>query len=151
MQSLALPLLATLTATMAAPPEQVHLSYTGKPAELSVDFVVGKPGPASIAVTQPNGAVTTVNSTSFFFNQIGYMHQALLSFPGIAPGATASYQITANGESTEVFKVTPELSSPERFAVFADFGLVNDVCMKDITEFAKNGEFDSVAHAGDWA
>ena len=150
MQSLALPLLATLTATMAAPPEQVHLSYTGKPAELSVDFV-STVATASIAVTQPNGAVTTVNSTSFYFNQIGYMHQALLSFPGIAPGASATYKITSAGESTDVFTVTPELSYPERFAIFADFGLVSDICMKDITEFAKNGEFDSVAHAGDFA
>ena len=133
-----------------AAPEQVHVSYTGKPSELALDFVSSSNEQAYVTVTS-RGVNTRVNTSSFHFPQIGYMNQALLSFPGIERGESASYTITADGASSESFSVTPELSHPERFAIFGDFGLVNDVCMEDLTAQAKAGVYDSVLHVGDCA
>ena len=41
--------------------------------------------------------------------------------------------------------------SHRRYAVWGDFGLVNDESMTDIVRAAKADEFDAVLHVGDWA
>ena len=92
------------------------LSYTGKASELSVDFVATS-AIGYVTVEHPQGTFTQVNSTSFHFAQIGWLHQALLQFPGIAPGQTASYTVTSAGETTPGFTVTPDLSRPEKHVV----------------------------------
>jgi len=69
----------------------------------------------------------------------------------VQPGQAAYYKLAAGGDTSPVFEVTPEVARPEVFAVFGDFGLSNDVCMTDITESAKRGDFDAVLHVGDWA
>lgn len=116
---------------------------------------MSKSAQAHVTVEHPPGRFTQVNSSSFEFPQIGWCHQALLTFPGIAPGAQASYSVTSAGETSAKFAVVPDVRAEgeggEKFAVFADFGLVNDVTMKDLTASAAAGDFDSVIFAGDHA
>ena len=97
-------------------PLRADLSYPGKASELSIDFVATS-AIGSVTVEHPQGTFTQVNSTSFHFAQIGYMHQALLQFPGIAPGQTASYTVTSAGETTPAFTVVPDVSGPEKHVV----------------------------------
>ena len=88
------------------------------------------------------------NTTSFYYDTIGQMHQGTLVFAGAAAGTACSYRaVTAAGASSS-FSVTPIVSHPERFAIFGDFGLVNDVVMTDLTQQAAAGTFDSVLHVG---
>ena len=97
-------------------PLRADLSYTGKASELSVDFVATS-AIGYVTVEHPQGTFVQVNSTSFHFAQIGWMHQALLQFPGIAPGQAASYTVTSAGETTPAFTVVPDVSGPEKHAV----------------------------------
>lgn len=54
----------------------------------------------------------------------------------VTVGQKAYYQVSAAGESSAVFEVTPVVGAVERFAVFGDFGLKNDVCMNDLIQEA---------------
>ena len=56
-----------------------------------------------------------------------------------------------NAITTAVEKLTPPSNTHTHTPPCACSGLVNDACMKDITEQAAAGAFDSVVHAGDWA
>jgi len=135
----------------AAVPEQIHIAYTGVVGQLSVDFVSSGSGSGSIAWGTTKGSLTSTNTTtSFSYPTIGYLHQGLMTFD-VTVGQKAYYQVSAAGESSAVFEVTPVVGAVERFAVFGDFGLKNDVCMNDLIQEAAAGSFDSVLHAGDWA
>ena len=92
------------------------------------------------------GAVSPITlSTS-----VGYMHQAVLDFSSLAVGATALYRVATKSGASTTFKITPRVAAP-KFAVFGDFGLVNDESMNDIIARAHNDEFQSVLHVGDFA
>jgi hypothetical protein len=60
----------------------------------------------------------------------------------VTPGQKAYYQVTANGESSDVFEVTPVVDGVEKFAVFGDFGLANDICMTDLISEANAGSYE---------
>lgn len=146
---------ALSTAALAAGPEQVHLSYTGKLGELSVDFVCAAGGAGSVFFTvDGNRTWTQANATFFTYPSIGDMQQALIS-PATtpAPGASLSYYCAcADGSKSDVFDVTPV---PARYpsevhVVFGDFGLLNDVSMAPLITDSANGVYDSVLHVGDW-
>jgi hypothetical protein len=127
-------------------------AYTPTPAVLSVDFVSTSASPAQAWTSLDNKTwAAPVAATTFHAPTIGYMSQAVLNFAGVQPGQAAYYKLAAGGDTSPVFEVTPEVARPEVFAVFGDFGLSNDVCMTDITESAKRGDFDAVLHVGDWA
>ena len=66
------------------------------------------------------GKTIRANTTSFEFPQIGWMHQGLMQFPGLAPGSTATYKAVSGGQVSATFTVTPDIQGPEKFAVFAD-------------------------------
>jgi len=135
-----------VAAVRAGAPEQIHVAYTGIAGQLSLDFVS----------TYPTASVSfgskSVNTTSFNYPEIGYVHQALLDYTGIAPGTAASYAITTANGTTSPFAVTPIVpAGSERFAVLGDFGTVNDECLNDLVKQAAAGAFDSVLHVGDFA
>jgi acid phosphatase type 7 len=69
----------------------------------------------------------------------------------VTEGQKAYYQVTANGEQSAVFEVTPVVGPTEKFAVFGDFGFANDICMNDLIQEAAAGTYNSVLHVGDWA
>ncbi len=125
-------------------------SYTGVAGELAVDFVADvATGYAAIA-SSVAGPFTTIKTSSFEFQTIGYMHQAKLPFNITTPGTAGFYKVgTASGEST-VYSVfpTPERADNEVFAVFGDFGLANDECISSLVAEAAKGTFDSVLHVG---
>ena len=141
---------------LAAGPEQIHLSYTGKLGELSVDFVCAAGGAGSVGFSV-DGTKTwaQANATFLTYASIGDLQQALISPEWTpAPGAALSYYCAcADGSKSGVFDVTPVPARypSEVFVVFGDFGLVNDVSMASLISDATNGAYDSVLHVGDWA
>ena len=136
-----------------APPsafEQVHVAYTGVPAVWSVDFVGGSGAIQVFTSIDAGNTWRAAPATSFAHPTIGYLSQAELDFRGVAPGARARYALGARNGT--VFEVTPIVAArPEVFAVYADFGTANDVCMPALIAGAASGEFDAALHAGDWA
>jgi hypothetical protein len=144
--------LAGVAVTQAAVPEQIHIAFTQKDGQLSVDFVgTGKDGLTSVGTTSDPSTFTNTTTTSFNVATIGYMHQGILSYPGVAPGATVYYRVCSAGDCSAVFPIVPIQSRPEVFAVFGDFGLTNDQSMADLTAEAAKGTFDAVLHVGDFA
>lgn len=108
---------ATLLAATQAAIEQVHITYTGVPAKLAVDFVASNAGPAAAYTSIDGGKTWKENpATTFNYPTIGYMSQAELDFTGVAPGAEAQYFLEAAGENTTAYTVTPVVAGPEKFA-----------------------------------
>jgi len=141
--------LSSLT-LVSAKIEQIHLSYTGVPGELAVDFVASAGGGAAAYTSVDKIAWKSVAATQFHAPTIGYMSQALLDYKGIQAGSPAYYYVTGGSENSSIFEVTPVVARPEVFAVYGDFGLANDICMDDLIAEAAKGSFDSVLHVGDW-
>ena len=148
-------LAALSTAALAAGPEQIHLSYTGKLGELAVDFVCAAGGAGSVGFSIDNKTWVQANATFFNYATIGDMQQALIAPAWTpVPGAALSYYCAcADGSKSVVFHVTPV---PARFpsevhVVFGDFGLLNDVSMAPLIADAANGVYDTVLHVGDCA
>jgi hypothetical protein len=141
--------LSSLAAAAAAPPQQIHISYTGKPAELAVDFVATEAS-GFCEFSVDNSTFTRVASTSFSYLTIGNLHQGLMSFP---PSTTKGYyRVGTSSGVSQTFEVSPV---PARFpsevhAIFGDFGAANDASMSYLIEDAQKGTFDSVLHVGDW-
>ncbi len=144
---------ALFTAALAAGPEQIHLSYTGKLGQLSVDFVCpAGAGAGSIffSIDGKNKTWSQANATFFTYPSIGDLQQALISPAwSPAPGAPLSYYCAcADGSASGIFTVTPV---PARYpsevhVVFGDFGLLNDVSMAQLITDAAKGAYDSVLH-----
>lgn len=138
----------------AAAPEQIHIAYTGVQGQVSVDFV--SQDSATGSVSYGYGPMTqSIPTSSFFYTSVGNMHQAVLTFKGIKAGAQAWYVVSAGGASSQNFTFTPiparNVNGQDVFAVFGDFGLVNDVVMNALVADAQAGLFDAVLHVGDWA
>jgi len=94
------------------------------------------------------------NSTtsSFAFNEVGVLHQGLMAFAAAPAGASGFYRVCSGGECSTVNHVVPNVAAgQERFAVFGDFGIINDESMTDLIAQAAKGSYDSVLHVGDWA
>lgn len=141
--------------SLPAPPVgQVHVAYTGVPGQLSVDFVCQLSGPA-YAYTSTDGATwSSAAASTFLFRSVGYMAQALLQWGTVTAGQKVHYMVGCPGANSSVWTVTPILdtsSKAETFVVYGDFGAANDVCMASLIADARNGDFDTVLHVGDWA
>lgn len=143
----------TPIALTAAAPEQIHIAYTGVPGQVSVDFVSSASAQGSVTFGGPGQAAKTIPTSSFYFNTVGYMHQAVMTWTGLHAGEKVWYSVSAGGATSANFTVTPipARHPQDVFAVFGDFGLVNDVIMAKLTADAQSGVFDSVLHVGDWA
>ena len=142
---------ALFTASLAAGPEQIHLSYTGKLGQLAVDFVCATGGAGSVYFSiDKNKTWVQANATFFTYPSIGDLQQALVSPAwSPAPGAPLSYYCAcADGSTSGIFDVTPV---PARYpsevhVVFGDFGMANDVSMAQLIADAEKGAYDSVLH-----
>lgn len=137
--------------------QQIHLSMTSNATQMVVDFVSSGSGtkaacsygssPASL--TQVALATTTENLV------LGNLSYALLT--GLTPGSRVYYQCTDGIVTSAVYDfsagaVPPSgLGSPQRIAVWADFGTNDGFGLDQIADDAANGLFDFAIHAGDWA
>jgi len=134
----------------AAPPSQINIHYTQTPGTLSVDFVSqAADGVVQFGASALPGNMQNATTTSFNFLEVGNMHQGTMQFSA-TPGASGFYRVCSGGECSTVFHVVPNVATgQERFAVFGDFGIINDECMSDLIAEAAKGSYDSVLHVGD--
>lgn len=96
---------------------QVHVSYTGKPGELSVDFVALSKGAAYAYTSFDNATWARVPAANTFsISTIGHLSQALLQWPGVKAGQTVFYKVGNTEANSTVFPVTPIVARPEVFA-----------------------------------
>jgi len=72
-------------------------------------------------------------------------------FTGLAPATSYSYSVKSSEGASAVYTFTNAPARAPIFAVYADFGLGNDESLSALIADAKNGGFDYVIHAGDWA
>lgn len=134
---------------------QVHISLTGRTAEMGVDFVTsaGSHGLMVKFGTSSGTLTSSAPATSTPFTGAGWtatMNYAFMT--GLAPATTYYYQVGSDAEGwSQIFSYVnqPETVSPPVFAVFADFGFGNDVSMSDIIADAAAGGFDMILHAGE--
>jgi hypothetical protein len=136
-----------------SPPLQIHIAYTGILGQLSVDFV-SSDADGQVAFSLDNKTFTESNTTSFAYAGIGNLHQGLLAPLPTTPGTPVYYKVGggASGFWSQVFVTTavPARYPSEKFAIFGDFGLLNDVSMGDLISSAESGVYDTVLHVGDW-
>jgi hypothetical protein len=130
---------------------QIHLSLTGKAGQMAIDFVADAAN--QVVNFQPAGgkpqSVKADCAQSTLNNYKAYWCTAVMS--GLAPNTNVSYTVGTPGSTTPAFEYTNEPSArPPVFAVYADFGLMNDESLKALQADAKAGGFDVVIHAGDW-
>lgn len=144
---------AAAVAAAATPAvEQVHVAYTGVAGQLSVDFV-GLDGVGFVQTSTDNVTWSTTATTAFYFFTVGWMHQGLLDWGAVGVGETVYYRVGCGNGTSGTFAVTPRPArgANEVFAVFGDFGLVNNVCLDALVADAQAGVYDSVLHVGDFA
>ena len=97
---------------------QIHIAYTGRANEFSVDFVGGA-GQTATYTSLDGAQWTAAAATSFPHPTIGYMSAGLLRFPGAASDQPAYYMVGDARANSSVFTVTPNITSrPEVFAVY---------------------------------
>eukprot|EP01116_Phalansterium_solitarium_P006924 TRINITY_DN19358_c0_g1_i1.p1 TRINITY_DN19358_c0_g1~~TRINITY_DN19358_c0_g1_i1.p1 ORF type:complete len:480 (-),score=165.38 TRINITY_DN19358_c0_g1_i1:262-1611(-) len=165
-------------ASYAQQAEQLHISLTGRPGEMAVDFVAHSPGPnlvfwstspsfpmpsvpprhhnSSTDADDSAAPVSSATSTWFEYNNAtlgvtGWMNQALMT--GLLPNTTYYYVV---GNVTDGFSGLREfINEPADrapiYAVLADFGLYNDESLLSLYKDAALRNFDFVIHAGDLA
>ena len=145
-------LAAAAALAAAAPPSQINIHYTQVDGTLSVDFVsAAADGTVEYGASASPAQLKNASTTSFSFDQVGFLHQGLMPFAA-TPGASGFYRVCSAGECSTVFHVIPNVASgQEDFAIFGDFGLINDEAMSDLIAEASKGNYDSVLHVGDWA
>jgi len=139
-----------LASTAVAVPTQINIHYTPTVGTLSLDFVsTSADGVAQYGTSSNPATFTNATTSSFNFAEIGYLHQTTMTFAA-TPGASAFYRACSANSCSQVFHIIPN-QVDETFAVFGDFGLINDVAMDYLTAEAAKGTYDSVLHVGDWA
>lgn len=145
----------------ASPPEQVKLSPTGRAGEMHVSFVtVGEceAGHVTWMVPAEGGGGTAPASCSYFTEgmtaPISVYAAVMTSLP---PAAEVDYVLTAGGVDSETFNFTQwpgvrrQGGGPKVYAVFADFGLAEDVSLANLLAASAAGEFDACVWPGDFA
>ena len=90
-----------------------------------------------------------IATTSFDFPSVGYMHQAVFSFPQCTQGTAYNYTVTSGDSASFSVTPVPARSPSEVFNVFGDFGLINDQVMAELKKEALAGTFDAVLHVGE--
>jgi hypothetical protein len=140
-------LIAAAAAVVHAQPEQVHLSLTGSPTSIAVDFVAPA---AATAITASYGSpakAAAVNCVKEALNTF-QANWCTAVFGGLAANTVYTYQLTADGKVfTANFTNQPASRDPV-FAVYADFGLGNDESLNALIADSEAGGFDYVIHAG---
>ena len=134
------------------PPPQIHLTPSGAAGSVSVDFVTLSGQPTSCKYGLDATLANTAAATSQMVDLNGWkaqMNQAEMT--GLTANTDYFYQCgsTADGFS-KVFNFT-HAPVRQRYAVYADFGLVNDQSLPYLIKDSAAGGFDYVVHAGDWS
>jgi hypothetical protein len=146
---------AVLAACASTKPEQIHISLTGDVTEMHVAWVTTSSSGSSKSTVQygttPSLGQTASGDPGFKYDDSGkittiYTYDVTLT--GLTPSTTYFYKI--DGDDT-VLNFTSAGSTSRTYAALADFGLVNDVSIKQLIAEAQNGAFDVVLHAGDLA
>lgn len=128
--------------------EQAHLSLTGSTTSMALDFVVANPDATNIKVTFGPSSLATVDCQTQTLNT--YKAQwctALMS--GLQANTMYSYTISSSDKTfTSNFTNQPS-ARPPIFAVYADFGVANDLSLSSLLSLSSSGGFDYVIHAGE--
>ena len=128
--------------------EQAHLSLTGSPTTMALDFVVANTAATGIKVTYGQASSATVDCQTQTLNT--YKAQwctALMT--GLQANTMYSYTISSSDKTfTSNFTNQPS-ARPPIFAVYADFGLANDLSLSSLLSLSSAGGFDYVIHAGE--
>ena len=153
--------------------EQIHLSFTGIETSLSIDFVSSKESSLIEYKSSESNEFMKTLTSSIYNEEIGWLHHAEMR--NLVPRTKYSYKIysvnddVGDEECTEWIEFEAgypirEDGSDYRIgdsrndndeiegaiaAVYADFGLANDVSMKHIQEEGLKGKFDYGLHIGD--
>ena len=138
--------------------EQLHLSFTGLDSSIGVDFVTNSS--SARVLFEPvaaDGQRSEITTSATFFVEIGWLHEAVME--NLTAKAFYRYCVAVEGDKAEDeysswfnFQAPPyERPGGDVAAVFADFGLVNDVSMGAMSQDAASQEVDYFLHAGDIA
>lgn len=156
--------------------EQLHLSFTGLESSVSIDFVSPKEEFAYLyykAGGSSGDELSKSMSASSFYDEIGWLHRSEMR--DLIPGMTYDYKIFiideqggSDVECTDWLSFHagyPTRVDGSRYrigdspsgggveggiaAVYADFGLANDVSMKHLQDEGARGAFDYALHIGD--
>ena len=143
---------AILLATSALAQEQMHLSVTGTAHEMALDFVASATA-TGVAVAL-DGAPVPADCVTATINEYTAQFCTAL-FTGLAPNTQHSYTVKSSAAVSPLYKFN---SGPAGkggrapiFAMYADFGLNNDLSLSALIKDSQSGGFDYVVHAGDWA
>ena len=154
MHPVALTLVVCLGAgvVVAQNPEQVHISLTGRPDYMAVDWVqTGANGSAMRWSADPN--FSTFNTVAPSVETLLHTYNSKYTWfcfaaemGPLVPTTTYYYQLTNtklnNWTSSFSFKMRGE--RPPVAMILADFGLTNDQALSGIIEDAAAGAFDLV-------
>lgn len=134
---------ALLVAAVAAQ-EQLHLSLTGRAGEMALDFVVHPATATGIRVTLDGSVDVPVNCKTATLNK--YEAQFCMAlFKGLAANSKHTYVASSSVATSATYSFTSEPSArPPIVAVYADFGLSNDLSLKALVADAAHGGFDMV-------
>jgi hypothetical protein len=139
----------------AQSPEQVHLSFTGNMTSMHVSWVTVGSTKTSTAVkygTSKSSLTKTANASSYTYTSGMTTPITIMDADMTGLEANTKYYY-AVGDSDTVYNFTaaPTRSGGNVYAVLADFGVVNDVSLKQLITEAQHDLFDAVIHAGDFA
>ena len=143
--------IATLISATAvlAQPEQVHLSLTADPTAVAVDFVAPADA-ADVTATYGNPAKNAaVDCVTQTLNTYKAQFCTAVFGPALQANTVYSYTLTAGGKAFTT-NFTNQPARDPIYAVYADFGLGNDLSLSRLIADSEAGGFDYVIHAGDW-
>jgi hypothetical protein len=130
------------------------LSFTGNMTSMHVSWVTVGSTKTSTAVkygTSKSSLTKTANASSYTYTSGMTTPITIMDADMTGLEANTKYYY-AVGDSDTVYNFTaaPTRSGGNVYAVLADFGVVNDVSLKQLITEAQHDLFDAVIHAGDF-
>ena len=137
--------------------QQIHLSMTSNTSEMVIDYIsTGSGTSASCSYGSSAGSLTQIATGTMIQNLI-LGNVSYVRLTGLTPVTRVYYQCTDGDVTSAVYNFSPGatpiagVGTPQKIAVFADFGVNDGFGLDQIAEDATNGAFDFCLHAGDWA
>ena len=156
-------LAAALPLALAQQPEQAHLALTGKPDELSLDFMAHEAncsaGYGAQLATTPDFTsadfIAAYACTDFTTSSAQLSLAVRVLLPKLVAGTTYYYVAGAEGLRnpwSQVYSFTHASGSVRAggpvYAIVADFGFYNAESLKKLEAEAFEGRYDMLLHAG---